>query len=147
MKADVINLHKLSRRDLVMAQNNSIIGDWIHEQSQLNDEIRVSPIYNEVIALADSYKTDHFVWMGNMAIRTKKRGRIVALAGTALFPALAPWALAKFCAPTGGTLYYAIALNVRTQEVEFADVRTMAMRDSEALLRSNIYYTLSRLKK
>jgi hypothetical protein len=44
------------------------------------------------------------------------------------------------------TMYFALAFNVRTEELEFIDMRQMSMKDTPFLMQSNIYYTLFKLK-
>jgi beta-barrel assembly-enhancing protease len=147
MKVDIINPNKVSGMQVTLMQNNSILNDWIDEQMRSGDAKTVSPIYNEVLGLADAYKTDHFAWIGALAMRHKTPGKAYAVLGAVLLPAVAPWAAAYVVSPKGKTLYFAIVFNVRTQELELLDVRPIAMKDSESLLQSNIYYTLSMLKK
>jgi hypothetical protein len=147
MKVDIINPNKLSGMQITLMQNNSIMNDWIDEQMRSADDQTVSPIYNEVLALANAYNTDHFAWIGALAMRHKTPGKAYAVLGAVILPAVAPWALAYMVSPKGKTLYFAIVFNVRTQELELLDVRPIAMKDSETLLQSNIYYTLSMLKK
>ncbi len=146
MKADIINPNNLSSARVNVMQSNSILNDWIDEQMRFEDA-RVSPIYNEIIALADTYKTDHFVWMGEFTMTRKRRGKGFLIAGAIITPAMAPLFATMVATPKGATLYFALTFNVRTQALELVDVRTMNMRDTKSLLQSNIYYTLFQLKK
>ena len=146
MKADIINPNNLSSARVNVMQSNSILNDWIDEQMRFEDA-HVSPIYNEIIALADTYKTDHFVWMGEFTMTRKRRGKFFLVAGSVITPAIAPLLGTMAFTPKGSTLYFALAFNVRTQALELVDVRAMKMRDTHSLLQSNIYYTLFQLKK
>ncbi len=146
MKADIINPNNLSSARVNVMQSNSILNDWIDEQMRFEDA-RVSPIYNEIIALADTYKTDHFVWMGEFTMTRKRGGKFFLVAGSVITPAIAPLLGTMAFTPKGSTLYFALAFNVRTQALELVDVRAMKMRDTHSLLQSNIYYTLFQLKK
>jgi hypothetical protein len=75
LKADIINPNNLSSSKVTVMQSNSLLNDWIDEQMRSDEDVRVSPIYNEIIALADSYKTDHFVWLGEFTLTRKRRGK------------------------------------------------------------------------
>jgi Zn-dependent protease with chaperone function len=148
MKTEIINPNKLSQLQVEVMQSNSIMNDWFDERVRGEDGAgQVSPIYNEVVGLAGKYKTDHFAWMGALALRHKNYGKGYAIVYSLILPSLAPYALAHIVKPSGKTLYFALVFNVRTQELEMVDIRSIGMRDSEALLQSNIYYTLFKLKK
>lgn len=148
MKTEIINPNKLSQMQVEVMQSNSIMNDWFDEHIRGEDAAgQISPIYNEVVGLAGKYKTDHFAWMGALTLRHKNFGKGYAIAYSLILPSLAPYALAHIVKPSGKTLYFALVFNVRTQELEMADIRSIGMKDSEALLQSNIYYTLFKLKK
>jgi hypothetical protein len=147
ISTEVINPNNLRTSNAKVMQSNTILNDWIAENMLSGEDKRISPIYNEVAALASSYKTDHFVWMGAIAILHKKRGKMLYALTGVLVPSTIPLSVVNIAAPKGSTLYFALAFNVRTQKLEFADLRTMAMRDTRYLLQSNIYYTLFNLKK
>jgi hypothetical protein len=147
MKVDVINPNKISRADVVLMQSNSLLNDWIDERMRADDENMISPIQEEMIALADKYKTDHFMWMGGVTVKAKKRGWVVLGLGALLVPSLTPWMVKEAFTNRGATLYFALGFNVRTQQIELIDLRQMEMNDNRFLLQSNIYYTLSKLKK
>jgi beta-barrel assembly-enhancing protease len=144
---DIINPNNLTSADIKGMQSNAILNDWINEYMNSGESKRVSPIHNEALALANLYKTDHFVWMGAMSVIRKNRGKVLySLTGIAL-PSTIPLSLAKLFVPHGNTLYFALAFNLRTHQLELLDLRVMAMRDTESLMLSNIYYTLFKLKK
>jgi Zn-dependent protease with chaperone function len=147
MKTEVINPNKLSLTQVEIMRSNSIINDWFDEHLRVDDERQISPVYNEVMALATKYKTDHFAWMGALTLRHKNYGKGFAVFYSLILPSLAPFALVHIFKPSGKTLYFALVFNVRTQELELVDIRSMVMKDNESLLQSNIYYTLSKLKK
>jgi hypothetical protein len=127
-------------------QSNSILNDWIDEQMRSRDKT-VSPIYNEMLALAEKHTTDHFMWMGCIAVKSKRYFKGAYIGAAILMPAIAPWSAAYVFTPQGRTLYFALVFNVRSQELELIDVRQMNVRDNNSVLHSNIYYTLFRLKK
>lgn len=147
LKADIINPNNLSSSKVTVMQSNSLLNDWIDEQMRSDEDVRVSPIYNEIIALADSYKTDHFVWLGEFTLTRKRRGKAFLIAGSVITPAVAPLLVSMLVTPKGMTMYFGLVFNVRTQTLEVVDVRQMMERDSRSLLQSNIYYTLFKLKK
>lgn len=147
MKVDIINPNNLSSSKVSVLQSNSILNDWIDEQLRSEYDTRVSPIYNEVVALADSYKTDHFVWMGELTLTYRSHGRGFFVVGSLMFPAATPVFATLFAAPRGMTLYFGLVFNVRTQAAELVDIRRMWSRDTAVLLQSNMYYTLFKLKK
>jgi beta-barrel assembly-enhancing protease len=144
---EIINPNNLTSADIKGMQSNAILNDWINEYMNSGENKRVSSIHNEALALANSYKTDHFVWIGAMSVIRKNRGKVLySLTGIAL-PSTIPLSVAKLFVPRGNTLYFALAFNLRTHQLELADMRVMAMRDTESLMLSNIYYTLFKLKK
>jgi hypothetical protein len=147
MKVDIINPNNLSSSKVSVLQSSSILNDWIDEQLRSEYDARVSPIYNEVVALADSYKTDHFVWMGELTLTYRSHGRALLVGGSLIIPAMAPLFATMFVAPRGATLYFGLVFNVRTQAAELVDIRQMSSRDTALLLQSNMYYTLLKLKK
>lgn len=146
MKADVINPNKVSSSQVAMMQSNSLVNDWIDEQSRSDEEGMISPIYNEINALAKQHQTEHFMWMGGISVRQPKRLRFLAVMSTIWVPPLLPLTAGYLAAPRGKSLYFAVAFNVKTQKVELVDVRAMQMRGTSYLLQSNIYYTLFNLK-
>ncbi|HEY0742571.1 MAG TPA: M48 family metalloprotease [Chryseosolibacter sp.] len=147
MKTEIINPNKLSMNQVDVMRANSVMNDWFDERILTADNEQISPVYNEVLALATTYKTDHFAWMGAFALRHKNAGKGYYIATGLLLPAFAPYMIAGMVKPSGKTLYFAMVFNVRTQELEMLDIRAMAMRDTDHLLQSNIYYTLFKLKK
>lgn len=146
MKADIINPNNLTSAKVEVIRSNSLLNDWMYEQMQSN-EVRVSPIYNEINALGEQYGTEHFVWMGQLTLTRTTRNKGWLIIVSAAVPAFAPMGATLLATPRGRTLYYALAFNVRTQGAEVVDMRYMKMRDTQYLLRSNIYYTLFQLKK
>jgi len=111
------------------------------------DEARVSPIYNEVAALSDTYKTEHFAWMGCVTITHKRSGKAWLILGSAALPTVAPLLMPKVFIPKGRTLYFGLVFNVLTQQLELVDLRQLPARDNPNILQANIYYTLLKLKK
>jgi hypothetical protein len=147
MKTDIINPNKVTSSQVSLMQDNSIMSDWIDEQMRSREKAMISSIYNEVVSVANAHKTDHFVWMGGLTMRTKVRGKGTAIISAICMPAVTPWSAFYLFRPQGKTLYFALVFDVRKQELEMVDLRAMDVRDSEILLQSNIYYTLFMLKK
>lgn len=146
LKTDIINPNTMTSGQVSQMQSNSILNDWIDEQMRSRDKT-VSPIYNEMLALSEKHKTDHFMWMGCIAVKSKRYLKGAYIGAAILMPAITPWSAAYVFTPQGRTLYFALVFNVRSQELELIDVRQMNVRDNDSVLQSNIYYTLFRLKK
>lgn len=146
LKADIINPNTMTSGQVSQMQSNSILNDWIDEQMRSRDKT-ISPIYNEMLTLSEKHKTDHFMWMGCIAVKSKRYFKGAYIGAAVLMPAITPWSAAYVFTPQGRTLYFALVFNVRSQELELIDVRQMNIRDNNAVLQSNIYYTLFRLKK
>ena len=146
LKADIINTNTVTSGQVSQMQSNTILNDWIDERMGSSDNM-VSPIYNEMVALADKHKTDHFMWMGGITIKSKKFLNFPLLISAVAIPATSPWAAAHLFTAQGRTLYFALVFNARTQKLELVDWRQMGMKDNPSMLQSNIYYTLFKLKK
>lgn len=146
LSSEVINPNNLTSGSIRTMQSNSILNDWIDEQMR-SEKLQVSPIYNEITALADSYKTDHFVWMGGITVTRKRHGKAWLVLASAAVPPAAPLLIPLVFTPKGRNLYFSLVFNVRTQALEVVDVRSMSVRDNANILQSNIYYTLLKLKK
>jgi beta-barrel assembly-enhancing protease len=146
INADIINPNNITSSSIAVLQSNSILNDWLDEQTGL-DEARVSPIYNEVAALSETYKTEHFAWMGCISVTHKRHNKAWLVIGSAALPTVAPLLLPKVFIPQGRTLYFGLVFNVITQQLELVDLRQMPARDTPNILQSNIYYTLLKLKK
>lgn len=147
LKVDIINPNKIARTDIGIMQANSLLSDWIDERMLAEDSRLISPVYEEMIALADKHKTDHFMWLGAITVKARKSGKVWIGLGAVLVPSLAPWAVKDIFSTHGATLYFALGFNVRTQQIELIDLRSMTVNDNRPLLQSNIYYTLFNLKK
>lgn len=146
LSSEVINPNNLTSGSIRTMQSNSILNDWIDEQMR-SEKLQVSSIYNEITTLADSYKTDHFVWMGGVTVTRKRRGKMWLVLASAAVPPAAPLLIPLVFTPKGRNLYFSLVFNVRTQALEVVDVRSMSVRDNANILQSNIYYTLLKLKK
>jgi beta-barrel assembly-enhancing protease len=146
VKAEIINPNNPETGKLSMLQSNCILNDWIDEQRRSGSSGTVSPIYNEIVALANFLKTDYFMWTGAVSIASKKRGRIGWLIIGALAPPITPLSVVKLITPRSNTMYYAVIFNVRTQKVEVLDVRYLSMKDNSSVMQSNLYYSLFKLK-
>jgi beta-barrel assembly-enhancing protease len=147
LKVEIINPNTVSSSKVAVMQTNSVMNDWIDEQMRSEDKVRVSPIYNEVVALADAYKTDHFVWMGDLTLTRTRKGKAYLIGGSILVPAVVPLLGPLVFIPRGMTLHFGLVFNVRTQQVELVDLRQIDMRDNPYLRQSNMYYTFLKLKK
>jgi hypothetical protein len=145
LQTDIINPNTMTSGQVSQMQSNSILNDWIDEQMRSQDKT-ISPIYNEMLMLSEKHKTDHFMWMGCIAVKSKRYMKGIYVGAAVLMPATAPWSAAYIFTAQGRTLYFALVFNVRSQELELIDVRQMSMKDNNALLQSNIYYTLFSLK-
>ncbi|HEY5747390.1 MAG TPA: M48 family metallopeptidase [Chryseolinea sp.] len=145
MATEIINPNTITNTQVSQMQSNSVLSDWIDEQMRSRDKT-ISPIYNEMVALADKHKTDHFMWMGGISVKTKRYLKGFYIGTAIIVPTLTPWCAYYVFTADAATLYFALVFNVRTQELELLDVRPMAMKDNGALLQSNIYYTLFNLK-
>jgi hypothetical protein len=146
MKTDIINPNTMTSGQASQMQSNSVLNDWISEQ-MLSDKPSVSPIYNEMLMLAEKHKTNHFMWMGCLTVKGERKGKGFLIIGTAIVPALAPWTVPPFFIAQSKTLYFALVFDVSTQKLELLDLRQMNMKDNKSLLQSNIYYTLFKIKK
>jgi beta-barrel assembly-enhancing protease len=144
--SEILNTNTLTPTEVRTMQSNSILSDWLQEQFRSGDHRMVSPVYNEIVEVARTHKTDHFLWIGCASVIQKKRGKGFAIASAVLVPSLSPLSAAYLLAPRGKTFYFALLFNVRTQQLELSDIRIMSMKDSSSLLESNIYYTLFKVR-
>ncbi len=147
MSTEILNTHAMSSSQVNIMRSNSVLSDWIDEKMRSDYEDMVSPIHNEAVALATSHKTEHFVWMGGMTVKKRKPAKLFfALLGATVTP-VAPLSLIYIGSREKHTLYYGLVFNIRTERLEVADFRTMPIKDNAHLMRSNVYYTLFKLKK
>lgn len=144
---EIINTHTMTASQVNVMRSNSILNDWIEEQMRTDDEGMISPIHNEALALAAQHKTDHFVWMGGISFKHRKPWKFFyGLLGVTIAP-VAPLSAIYLATGETSTLYFALVFNVRTEQLEVVDLRSMPLRDNAHMMRSNIYYTLFKLKK
>jgi beta-barrel assembly-enhancing protease len=143
--SEILNTNTLTPTEVRTMQSNTILNDWLQEQFRSGDQRMISPIYNEVAEVAAIHKTDHFLWLGCSSVIQKKKGKGYLIASAAIMPSILPWSAAYFFTPRGRTYYFALMFNVKTQELELSDLRSMSMKDSASLLESNIFYTLFRI--
>jgi hypothetical protein len=146
MKTDIINPNTMTSGQVSQMQSNTILNDWIAEQ-MLSERESISPIYNEMIALTNKHKTDHFMWMGCIATKAGRPYKGYYVLGALALPSIAPWMVRRLFMSKSRTLYFALTFNVKTQQLALIDLRGIEMKDSKSLLQSNIYYTLFRLRK
>ncbi|AYB33705.1 M48 family metallopeptidase [Chryseolinea soli] len=145
LATDIINPNTMTSGQVAQMQSNTILNDWLDER--MRSDGSVSPIYNEMLQLTEKHKTEHFMWMGGLTVQRTHHMKALYVAAGVLVPSFAPFAAIHVFVPKSETLYFALVFNVRTQEMELLDMRPMALRDNKALLQSNIYYTLLKLKK
>lgn len=148
LSTEIINTHTMTASQVNIMRSNSVLNDWIEEQMRTDDDKMVSPIHNEAMALAKLHKTEHFVWMGGVSYKHRRHWKLFyTLLGVSISP-IAP--LSAIYLASGGetnTMYFALVFNVHTEQLEVVDLRSMPLKDNMHLMRSNIYYTLFKLKK
>jgi beta-barrel assembly-enhancing protease len=146
LQSEILNPNTLTRTEVRTMQSNSVLTDWLQEQFRSGDHRMVSPIHNEMLEIARTHRTEHFLWIGCTSVIQKKRAKGVAVASALILPSISPFSAAYLVTPRGRTFYFALLFNVRTQQLELSDLRMISMKDSPSLLESNLYYTLFRVK-
>gem|GEM_PF-3043798 len=147
MGTEILNTHDMKSSQVNIMRSNSILADWLDEKMRSEDEGMVSPIHNEAMALVTSHKTEHFAWMGGMTFKHRKHYKgFYGLLGVVVAP-IAPLSVIYLASTEKNTIYFGLVFNLRTEKLEVVDLRTMPLKDNAHMMRSNIYYTLFRLKK
>ena len=147
LSTEVLNTHAMSSSQVNIMRSNSVLNDWIDEKMRSDYEGMISPIHNEAVALSAAHKTEYFAWVGGMTFKSRKHAKFFyALVGATVTP-VAPLSLIYLGSREKRTLYYGLVFNIRNERLEVADFRTMPLKDNGHMMRSNLYYTLFKLKK
>ena len=123
------------------------INNWISEFLD-HDMFMICSNYNEVLPITEKYGSSKFVYTGMYSARLPK----IALARTFnlfyfLLPHTAPLGVSYYFRPNVESMYFTAVFDFDKHETLMKDINYIDIPDKEAVIKSNLYWTLLQMKK
>lgn len=142
----VLNTKNLAEDECDKVNDIAIMEEYIN--NRLDMEKGVNLPYAErqrVLAIAEKYKSDYFMWTGTVSLTDNSRWRRLMVA-TAIFPPIFPFTLPGLVNRGHYTMYFALMYNVKTDKIEYATFREINNRTNGYILDSHIYDVFNQIK-
>lgn len=146
MQMTIINTNNIGSLEVALFNDHNIIQDWIREKMQHENPDGISPIHNELQEIMKKHGTDYLIMMGGLSMTERNRDFLSYALLTLVSPVFAVPALYTAFVPNKHTFFFSFTFDTRRESLLDNDVRFMKLKDNNALLQSNIYYTLFKLK-
>lgn len=148
-----LNLNILSTKTL--KQNDTeTLNDISQLDSYLNNRLAQPSNFqvpylerDKMLALAQKYGTDNFMWTGVVSLTDKNLLQYGWLVLAIMYPVSAPFVLPQMITGGNRTLYFSLVYNVKTDEIKLSAMREIENRTTPTILNSHIYDVLSQIKK
>lgn len=144
---EMLSMHKLSQADIEDFSNMAFLQSWVEERSRHKELSVISPLHNEILALADSFDTPYFVWVGCIAQQEPRKGKGIVTTAGVLFPPLLPYSVWYLVTPKPQTLMYCMVYNATSGTYEVIYPHMIGMKDRPDVIRSATYDLLNQLSQ
>jgi hypothetical protein len=147
VEVSILGKKNAMNEDINRLNEIAISNAWLGERAD-HDFLKIIPYnYQFMKPLSDSYGTTHFAWMGLFNARLKKEFN-----GTAFVLSLfsiygLPFYLTAMALPDYATYYYAIVVDIESNEILIEEGRFNGSRDNNDLIQSQIYDTFFQIKR
>ena len=147
LNATTLGQQEVLGNDLDKLNDISALNNWLAEKSA-HDMVTIIPYTAQYTNyLSEKYGTDYFAWLGvvNTTYRSTFNLRVFALSMYSIIGL--PIYLGYLITPDNYTLYYAIVVNLKDGTLHIQDYEYVNNRDSNDLIRSQIYQSLLQVKR
>ncbi|HXA02578.1 MAG TPA: hypothetical protein VNW99_11360, partial [Cytophagaceae bacterium] len=145
--AEVLDPNGMRENEIDRFNENSLLSEWIGDKLKHDDNINmISPIHNQAQDLIGKYGTSKFCWMGTISITDSRPYKGSVLFFTILYFPTLPYGIYYVATPRNKTLYYVLLYDMKNETLDMQSLNKIQQRDDNAILNSNIYYTLLQMK-
>ena len=146
VKFTVLDNKSLDSAKVSMFNDINVLNDWLEEKSSFSDTSYVASNNDQFRQVADKYKSRYFCWTTIRVSKFKHEiSPLTICASVVLLPAL-PFVLYARFHPSYYTTINTRIIDSKTGNVIMDDESSVRMRDTKALLRSQIYYMMQQIK-
>lgn len=149
INSKVMDVHSLSRTAKSEKFNNIItLERWIQQKIALPDGM-IPDNHNEAIAVMKKNKTgEHLAFIGALSLKAKKeryktRNDVLRI----LTGMLAPYGIAGLMKPNNKSMYYALVIDTKSQEVVMSSYNVMSQKDVKNITNTNLHWLLLQMKR
>jgi hypothetical protein len=146
LKTKILDVNNLSKKATAEDyQNIVVMNDWFDE-ILTHDMYMINSNYDEAIAIADKYGTDHFVYSGAISYRNKFyfTTKLVASAYLMIWPPTA----GKFILSSNyEALHFSLVFNVRQNERTMTSSNFANYKDKDLIIQQNLYWSMLQMKR
>jgi beta-barrel assembly-enhancing protease len=144
---DVIAPNSMKESEIDKFNENSLLNEWISDKLKQDDDISmVSPLHNQTQELIKKYGTSKFCWLGTISTTESKPYKASVLFLTILYFPTLPYGIYYAVTPSHKTFYYVLLYDLKNDKLEMQSLSKIHQRDDNAILNSNIYYTMLQMK-
>lgn len=144
---EMLSMHNLENKDIEDFGKMAFLQSWVQERNRHKELSIISPVHNEILALADSFGTPYFVWVGCIAQQEPRKGKGIVTTVGILFPPLLPYSIWYLVTPKPQTLMYCMVYNATSGTYEVIYPHMIGMKDRPDVIRSATYDLLNQLSQ
>jgi hypothetical protein len=145
--AEVLDPSGMKDNEIDKFNENSLLNEWIGDKLKHDDNINmISPIHNQAQDLISKYGTSKFCWLGTISITDSRPFKGSVLFLTILYFPTLPYGIYYVATPRHKTLYYVLLYDLNKETLDMQSLNKIQQRDDNAILNSNIYYTMMQMK-
>lgn len=145
--SEMLSMHNLEGGDISDFEKMAFLQSWVQERSRHKELSIISPVHNEILALADSFGTSYFVWVGCIAQQEPRKGKGIVTTVGILFPPMLPYSIWYLVTPKPQTLMYCMVYNATSGTYEVIYPHMIGMKDRPDVIRSATYDLLNQLSQ
>lgn len=117
----------------------ALLQTWLRERNAHGELELISPLHNEIAALAQAYRTPYFVWVGCLSKQEPRKGKGIVAASGIIFPPILPYAVWFLATPRSETLVYTVIYNVQDGQYLLMYPQRLGFQDRPDFLKSTLY--------
>jgi len=149
INSKIMDVHSLSRSAKSEKFNDIItLERWIQQKVALPDGM-IPDNHNEAIAAMKKNRTgQHLAFVGALSLKAKKeRYKVTTNTLAVLTGILAPYGIVGLMKPNNKSMYYAIVLDTKSQEVIMSSYNVMSQKDAKTITNTNLHWLLLQMKR
>lgn len=148
LDADFFSLEQLQQNDIMEFTHNGIFMEWVSEKATNNafEYYAVSPIHNEIVAIAKEYGTAHLSFIGCRNVTSSRSFRLGVLIVTAVYYPTLPLGIYYAFTPKNSFTYFSLLFNVEKDELEMTEIKRVSVGRNLNYMGHNFNYTFQQYK-
>lgn len=147
LKTTILDANNLARKATAEDYNDIIVMNEWFDEILTNDMYMINSNYDEAVAIADKYGTDHFAYSGAISYRGNSYF-LFRLYGSAVYAFFwPPYAAKLLLASSYESLHFTLVFDVRQNEKIMTSTNFADYKGKDLIIQQNLYWSMLQMKR